>query len=56
MCCTVLLSVRKGVNPKGKDSGKELGGVEGEEIIIRIYYMRKNLFSIKSKNIEEHKH
>lgn len=40
---------RKGVNQDGRETVLELGGREGEEIIIRIYYMRKNAFSIKGK-------
>lgn len=31
----------KGVDPDGRGSGKELGGVEGGESVIRVYYMRK---------------
>jgi hypothetical protein len=34
----------------GGDERKELGGVEGGEIVIRIYYVRKkNLLSTKGK-------
>lgn len=31
------------------DTWEELGGAKGEETAIRIYYIRKNLFSIKGK-------
>lgn len=31
----------------GKGDGEELRGVKGEETVVKIHYMRKNLFSIK---------
>lgn len=37
---------RKGVDQDGRH-GDEIGGVEEMEILIRIYYMRKNVFSPK---------
>ena len=42
---------RKGVDLDAREvGGKEPGGVEGGETVIRIYYVRKkNLFSIKGK-------
>jgi hypothetical protein len=41
---------RKGVDPGGRGSGYELGGVEGEESVISfINYMRKNLLLIKGE-------
>lgn len=39
----------EGGSPKRRECEKELGGVEGWETIIRIYSLRKNLFSIKKK-------
>ena len=33
----------------GRGNGKVLGGTEGEGTIIRIYYMKKNLFSAKEE-------
>lgn len=38
----------KGVDPDAR-GGRDKLGVEGRESIIRIYYMRKNLFSITGK-------
>lgn len=38
-----LMADRKGVDLDGRGDMEELDGVEGREIIIRIYYMRKNL-------------
>lgn len=40
-CCYLLERERKGVNTEGKESGKKLGGLEGRETIIKIWYMRK---------------
>lgn len=40
---------RKGVNMDNNVGGNELGGVEGEQTIIRIYYVSKKLFLAKSK-------
>ena len=42
--CSFLMRDRKGVDLDGRDGGEELGGVEGEETVIRIYYVRKNIF------------
>lgn len=42
----------KGVESKWKEAGEELGKVEGEETIIRMYYVRK-IFSIKGKSLEK---
>lgn len=39
---------RKGVDPEGGGGGKDLGGVERGEMIIRIY--EKRIFSIGKKN------
>jgi hypothetical protein len=33
---------KKGVDLDGRRGGEELGGVEGGETIIRIYYVEKN--------------
>ena len=38
---------RKGVDPDGRRGGEDLGRIEGRETVIRIYYVRKSLFSIK---------
>lgn len=46
-----LIRGREGVDPDGRGGGKELGGAEGGETIIRIYYVRKKIFSIKGKNV-----
>jgi hypothetical protein len=35
---------RKGVDLRGRRYGKEVGGVEEGETIIKIYYMRKIFF------------
>jgi hypothetical protein len=40
---------RTGMDLDGRGGGKKLGGVEGKEARIRIYCMKKNLFSIKEK-------
>jgi hypothetical protein len=32
------------VDPDGEESWKKLGGVEGEETVIRIYYVRKKIY------------
>jgi hypothetical protein len=39
--CAFLMRDRKGVDPSRSGDGKELGGVEGLDIIIGIYYVRK---------------
>jgi hypothetical protein len=33
----------------GRGSGEELEGAGGEETVIGIYYMKKNLFSVKEQ-------
>lgn len=38
---------RKKIYLEGKERGEELRGIEERKIIIRIYYMKNNLFSIK---------
>ena len=44
--CYFLMKDRKGVDLDGRGGGEELGGVEGGEIIIKIYYIRtKSIFS-----------
>jgi hypothetical protein len=42
---------RKGVDLEGRRGGEDLGRVEGEESIIRIYYMRKESIFNKRKII-----
>lgn len=37
---------RTEVDPDGRKNGEKLGRIEEEETVIRIYYVRKNLFSI----------
>lgn len=45
-----LMRNRFRVDADGKENLEELGGVQGRNIVIRIYYvMKKNLFSIKEK-------
>lgn len=38
---------RKGMDPDVREGREELGRVEGWKMIIRIYYVRKKLFSTK---------
>lgn len=33
---------RKGMDIEGKEQGEELGGVEGGETLIGVYYVREN--------------
>lgn len=42
------MTVRKGEDPEG--SSKEPGGAEGEENIIRIYFMRKESICNEREN------
>lgn len=42
---------RKGVALDGKVGREELGGVEGGETIIRIYYVRAKVCLIKGKKL-----
>ena len=43
-------------NRKGVDiEGKELGGIKGKETLVRVYYVRQSLFSIKGKRMCEKK-
>lgn len=44
---------REGVDIGGHGSGEELGGVEGEERVIQLYYVRK-IFSVNGKNKVKH--
>lgn len=39
--CSFLTRARKGVNPDGKGSRENLGGMEGGETVIRVYYIIK---------------
>jgi hypothetical protein len=41
---------RKGADLHGRGGGEGLRGVEGGETVIRIYFMRNNLFSIEGEN------
>lgn len=57
MCGCYLLKVRcflvrdrKGVDPEGRGSGEELGGVKGGKIIIKIYCMWKETIFNKEEN------
>lgn len=45
---------RKGVDPSRSGDGKELGGVEGLDIIIGIYYVRKASIFNKRNNSNIH--
>ena len=47
--CSFLMRDRKGVDLDGRRGGEELGGVEGGETIIRIYYVRKKSIFNKRK-------
>jgi hypothetical protein len=38
---------RKVVDPGGRGGGEELGGVEGGETVIRMYFVKKNSIIIK---------
>ena len=49
--CSFLMRDRKGVDLEGRRGGEDLGRVEGEETIIRIYYMRKESIFNKRKII-----
>lgn len=44
-----LITMRKkGVNlVGGEESGEDMGGIEGGETIIRVYFMKKKLSSVK---------
>lgn len=53
--CCFLTRGRKQVGLDGRGGGEEVGGVEREENIIRIYCIRKCLFSIKGENIKKKK-
>lgn len=38
---------KKGVDLDGREGEEELGGADGEKIIISVLYVGKNLFSVK---------
>lgn len=40
---------QEGVDPDGRGCGEKLGGVEGAEAIIRIYYVEKEVIFNKRK-------
>jgi hypothetical protein len=44
---------QKRVDPDGRGSGEELGGVEGKESVIRIYYVRNKSFQSKNKKTKQ---
>lgn len=43
---------RKEMVPDGRGGGEELEGVAGRETIIRVCYVKKNLFSIKGNKFK----
>ena len=43
---------RKGVDPDGRGGGEKLEGEEGGETTLRIYYVRKKIFSIKGERFK----
>lgn len=50
--CSFLTRDTREVHPDGKVGGKELGGIEGGESIIKAYF-KKRIFSIKiQKNVK----
>lgn len=48
--CSFLMRDKKRADPEGRESGGHLGRVERGEIVIRIYCMKKKLFSVKEKD------
>lgn len=46
---------RKGVDSEGRVGGKDLGGREGEESIIRMYFMRQESPLNKRKKVLKEK-
>ena len=46
--CFLIIN-RKQLNLDGRGCGEKLGGIERRGTIIRVYYVRKILFSIKGK-------
>lgn len=45
------MRVINGLKQAGSRGVEELGGIEGEKTVIRIYYEKKYLFLIKGENI-----
>lgn len=45
------MRVINGLEQAGSRGVEELGGIEGEKTVIRIYYEKKYLFLIKGENI-----
>ena len=45
------MRVINGAEQTGSRGVEELGGIEGEKTVIRIYYEKKYLFLIKGENI-----
>lgn len=48
--------MRGTVDPEGKRDGEELGGVEGEEAMIRVYCLRKESIFDKRKKANKKAH
>lgn len=44
---------RNGLDPDGRRDGEELGGVEWEENLIKIHYVREHIFSIKVQKLKK---
>lgn len=44
------------MDPEGKRDGEELGGVEGEEVMIRVYCLRKESIFDKRKKANKKGH
>lgn len=47
------MKCRKGMDTDGRCVGEDIGGVEGSESIIRIYYLTKSISSNSKKLIEK---
>lgn len=47
---SILMRDKKAVDPEGSGGGKELGGAEGGETIVRIYSIRKESISNKRES------
>jgi hypothetical protein len=53
----LLVRDRKGEDPDGRGDGEELGGLQGQETVIRMYYVRikKSIFNKRKKQKEKTK-
>lgn len=40
---------KKEVDPEGRGSGEDLGGIKVKGTLVRIHYVRKRLFLLKGK-------